>query len=162
MAVLVKIIYLIAQPILTLYIYDWSAVFKKMGISTAAEINEGETKEADLVDESEAKYINYVGSFIFIFIGSFLWGLLGITVGKITTALFENTILTIVIGIILYFVFLRIPFGAGNKMIVKSYDLPRVPEKNIFAIVMITLYVLAICCFEKLPQFMTFHLYFLK
>jgi len=153
--------YLFILSTIGLYLYNWSSIFKKIGSSTIYEINEGESEE-DFANESEAKLVNKFGTITFLFIGIAIWTLLGIAVGKIASGMTEINVLRWFLYVLLYFVFLRLPFGAGNKMVKKSFNFERFPEKIIFSIFMILSYILSICCYEIIPQFLKWHLFFLN
>ena len=158
MGLLIKSGYLIASIVIGIYLYYWSSNFKKMGDSTTAELNEDEEASEELVDEKETKFINYFGTFAFIIIGTIIWTHLGMTAGKIASDLSENSIIRWIGYVLIYFIFLRFPFGVGNKMVKRSYEFERFPEKIIFVIVMILSFALSICCYDSFPQFLKWHL----
>lgn len=158
---LIKIGYLVGTIGIGLMLYYWSSTFKKLGDATIEELNE-EEEEEDLVDESESKLINYLGTGMFILTGFFIWAYLGTTVGKIASELTDHFILKWLGYFMMYFVFLRFPFGVGNKMVKRSYDFQQFPEKIIFSITMILFFVLAICCFDYIPNLFKWHLMYLN
>ena len=161
MEILIKIGYILGSLFLGIYVYFWSSTFKKLGLSTREELNEGEEIPEEMVDELETKWINYFGTTVFILIGIIIWTLIGITIGRITSQITDQPILKWIAYFLMYFIFLRIPFGVGNKMVIKSYDLEFLPEKIIFAIFMVVAYVWSICCYDSLPSFLKWHLCFL-
>ena len=141
------------------YLYYWTSIFKKLGTSSIKELNEEE--EEELVDESQAKFVNYFGSAIFITLGLIIWTLLGVTVGKISGEITDHYILRWFVYFAMFFLFLRMPFSIGNKMVKNSYDFEKLPEAFVFFTVMLTAYVFSICCFDALPRFLKWHLYFM-
>ncbi len=162
MEFLIRVGYLVVSLTVGIYVYYWSSTFKKLGSSTMDELNEGDEEEDDMVDESEMKGINYFGTGVFIIIGVIVWTLLGVTIGRIALEITENKLLKWLVYFFMYFFFLRFPFGVANKMVKRSYGFKVFPEKIIFAIVMIASYILSICCYEKLPEALKWHLKFLN
>ena len=158
MDVLLRIAYVLLSIIIGLYIYTWSSTFKKLGWSTIEELNEGEESEEEIVNESETRIINYFGITAFLIIGIIVWTLLGITIGKIASDITDNWILKWIVYVIIYFAFLRIPFGVGNRIVKRSYEFEGFPEKIVFSIMMISSYIISICCYENLPQILKWHL----
>ncbi len=143
-------------------IYFWSSIFKKLGIMSQEELNEEGEKEEDLVTASETTFVNYLGSVIFLLIGITVWSYLGITIGKIASDITQHSILKWIVYVFVYFIFLRFPFGVGNKMIKRSYAFEKFPEKILFSFVMIASYVFAICCYKVIPWFFKWHLQLLN
>jgi len=162
MEVLIKITYLFIVLTVGTYLYYWSSNFKKLGASTMKELNEEEENKEDLFNESETKMLNYFGTTMFIIIGVLIWTILGITVGKIAADITDKNFLKWLVYFLMYFIFLRFPFGVGNKMVKRSYSFNRLPEKFIFFIVIIASYILSICSYDKLPQLLKWHLYYLN
>ncbi len=159
---LIRTSYLVGSIIIVVYVYYWSSAFKKLGASTIDELNEEEEDEIDLVDASEAKFINYFGTITFLVIGTVIWTLLGLTVGKIAGDIIKPSMLQWLDYFLMYFLFLRLPFGVGNKMVKSSYDFKNFPEKLPFALAMILAYVFSICCYESLPGILKWHLIYLN
>ena len=153
MAILIKTIYLLIATTISLYLYYWSSTFKKLGDATLEELNEGDEKKEDLVDKTETKWINRFSTLLFVLIGVFVWSFIAITVGKIASDITNHWIGKYPVYFFMYFIFLRFPFRVANKMVKKAYDFSHFHEKIIFAFVMILSYVLAICCYDRLPGF---------
>jgi len=158
---LIKSIYILASLSIGVYLYYWSSVFKKIGSSTLKELNEDENGD-DLVNESETKAINYFGIIVFILIGITIWSFIGVTIGRIASIITLNVFLKWIVYVLMFFVFLRFPFGFANKMVKKSHDFEHFPEKIFFSFTMIVSYILSICCFESIPNFLKFHLGYLN
>lgn len=158
---LIKTGYIIASIIIGLFCYYWSSSFKKIGILSTHQLNKGDLKGQKPVNEFEVKIINYFGTITFLIIGTIIWLLLGITIGKIASDITGHKILKWVVYVLMYFLCLRFPFGVGNKMVKRSYDFKRFQEKILFSFVMITSYIISICCFEKLPAILKWHLKYL-
>ena len=155
---LIKIRLLIVIVFVSGVLYYWSGAFKKIGASTMDELNEDDEKEEDLVNESETKFINYFGTITFVLVGVFSWSILGVSVGKFASELTPNIIINRIGYVFVYFFFLRFPFGVLNKMLKRSYEVEFPLEKILFSISMISFYVLGICCYDSLPDFLTWHL----
>ncbi len=162
MEILIIIAYLFISLTVGIYLYYWSSLFKKIGSSTAEELNEGKEIDEYHINESEAKGYNYFGAIVFVVLGITIWSLLGITIGKIASNITNHGILKWTVYVLMYFIFLRFPFGVGNKMVKRSYDFKHFPEKIFFSLTMIVSYIVSICCFDSLPQFMKWHLVFLN
>jgi len=162
MDVIIQVGYLIGSIVLGLTIYYWSATFKKLASMSMEEFNEGDEKDEDKVNERESRILNKFGSFVFILIGGIVWALMGITIGRVALLVSPDSFIRFFVYIIVYFLFLRFPFGVGNKMVKRSFDFKSFPEKIIFSLIMIVSYILSICCFYKLPGFLKFHLHFLN
>ncbi len=158
MTIFFKILDLLLITIPVLLLYTWSGVFKNMAISTLYELNEDEENEKDILDEKEGRILNYVGMFLFLSIGILLWSLQAIAVGKVARELALYAIPAWLCYILMYFFFLRFPFGIGNKSVKRSYDIEAIPEKIPFFLVIMVFYILAICCYDSLPEFMKWHL----
>lgn len=156
MEFLLKVIYLILFTLVMTYLYYLSSVFLKLGTSTAEEMNEGE--EEDLVDEKDSLVINYIGATAFILAGMLIWALVGTTAGKFASGITEHDVLKWVVYIFVYFLFVRIPFGVGTRLVQQSFQFKAVPEKILFSIAMLTFYILAICCYANLPGILKWHL----
>ena len=162
MIFLVKVGYIIGSVTVGVYLYYWSSFFKRLGMTSMEELNEEEEIQEDLVDERETSIINYFGSASFLLMGILIWIFMGITVGKIASETSDIKIIRWVGYVLLYFLFLRFPFGIGNRMVKKSYNFETLPEKIPFVIVMILAYIISICCFEALPGFLKWHLSLLE
>lgn len=163
MDILIRTVYIIASTLVGLYLYHWSSTFKKIGTSTIDEFNEDEELEEEMTNESEAKVLNYFGTITFIILGVIIWTLLGIAIGKIASDITQHRVLKWLVYFFMYFIFLRIPFGIGNKMVKKRYDFDRLPERLIFFLFMMTFYILSICCYDNLPQVLKWHVeYFIS
>ncbi|MEM7102426.1 MAG: hypothetical protein AAF502_04775 [Bacteroidota bacterium] len=158
MAFFIQLSYLLALLTIGTYIYFWSSTFKKLGSSTVEELNEGEEKVEDLVNEGEARMINYFGSSVFLLIGSLIWVHLGIAIGQFALDISDNRIVRYFGYFFMYFIFLKFPFGVGNKMVKRSYDFKHFPEKIWFALLMIASYIFSICCYDMIPSFLKWHL----
>jgi len=156
MELILEIAYLILFTLVMTYLYYLSSVFLKLGTSTVEEMNEGE--EEDLVDEKDSLVINYIGATAFILAGMLIWALMATTAGKVASGITEHNFLKWVVYILIYFLFLRIPFGVGSRLVQQSFRFKAVPEKILFSIAMLVFYILAICCYENLPDILKWHL----
>lgn len=156
--ILIKIGYLLGTIIIGLALYYWSATFKKISELSPKEINKD---EEDHLDESESTVVNRIGTAMFILTGFFIWAHMGTTIGKIAADISNHAILKWIYYFFMYFIFLRFPFGFGNKMIKRRYDFKRFSEKIIFSITMIVFYISAICCFDMIPKIFKWHLIYL-
>lgn len=158
MTIFFKILDLLLITIPVLVLYTWSGGFKNMAISTLDELNEDEEQEEDILDEKEGRILNYIGMFLFVPIGILLWSLQAIAVGKVAGELAAYAIPAWLCYVLMYFFFIRLPFGIGNKSVKRSFDVEIVREKILFFLVMMIFYILAICCYDSLPGFMKWHL----
>jgi len=158
MEYLIHLGYLFVSSALGLTIYYWSSIFKKIGSMSADEFNEDEEKDDEQVDEKETKILNYVGLCIFIILGVFIWSILGVTAGRISSLIVPDNFVKWIIYFVMYFIFLRIPFGVANKMVKQSFDFKVVPEKILFSVVMMVNYILSICCYDLIPSILKWHL----
>jgi len=158
MTIFFKILDLLLITLPVLVLYTWSGGFKKMAVSTVDELNEDEEHEEDIVNEKEGRILNYIGMFLFSSIGIILWSLQAIAVGKVARELAVYAVPAWLCYILMYFFFLRFPFGMGNKSLKRSFDVNGMPEKLLFVLAIFTFYILAICCYESLPGFMKWHL----
>ncbi len=161
MDILLKFFDLILITIAVLIAYHLSAVFKKMGTSTIDEINEDEENEEDMLNEKESRVLNYIGIFLFLLVGVVLWSLQAIAVGKVAREITGYAIPAWLCFLLMYFFFIRFPFGMGNKSVKRSFNFQAAPEKILFFLVIMTFYILAICCYDSLPGFMKWHLHIL-
>ncbi len=125
------------------------------------ELNEDEDSESEKVNARESKVINYFGLIAFVLIGIFVWSILGITIGRVSSLLSPDNFWKWILYFFMYFIFLRFPFGVGNKMVKRAYDFETFNEKVIFSVAMIASYILALCCYDSIPNLLTSHLYFL-
>jgi len=162
MKIIIYVLYLIAPTVIGLTIYYWSSTFKALAITSDEEFNEDEVLENDRVSLKEAKTINFASHIIFIIIGVFLWCTMGITIGRIASIIAPNNFLKLLVYFLTYFVFLRFPFGIGNKMVKRRFDLEELHEKTIFAISMVASFIMSICCYDSIPQFLKWQLYFVS
>ena len=160
--VLIRIGYIIGVIVRGISIYYWSSTFKKMGDSSIEEINEDEEHEDDMLNDSEAKLLKYFSTSFFILIGFFVWAYIGTTIGKITSDITNHKLLKWICYFFMYFIFLRLPFGVGSRMVKKAFDFESFHEKIIFAITMIAFYILSICCFDIIPNLFKWHLFYLN
>lgn len=161
MELLIKLGYLVGTITIGLFLYYWTSSFKKLGESSLEEMNEGE-EDKGILTESEGKQINKVGTTVFVILGVIIWAVFSITIGKIASSMTDHSILKWVSYVGVYFIFLRFPFGVGNRMVKNSYDFEQFPEKIIFSITMICFYVLSICCYDYIPNLLKWHLVYLN
>lgn len=159
---IITIGYLTIPTTIGLAIYFWSSTFKQLGSMSQEELNEDDEYEEDSVSENEAKFVNTFGDFVFVTIGVIIWTLLGITIGRTIAHLAPSGFLKWVIYFFGYFIFLRFPFGVGNKMVKRSYSFESFPEKIFFSLAMIASFIVSICCYEILPNFLKWHMQFLN
>jgi len=155
MIILVKILILIIAPIVSIYLYYYSSFFKVLGTSSNEEINEDEPIEEHLT-EKEGSIIRLIGTSLFLIIGIIIWGQLAVIIGKIIGDSTENIFLKIAAAFFGYFILIRIPYGTGNKMVKRNIEGKPMPEKIIFIIVILALYIMSISNYDSLPQFMKF------
>jgi hypothetical protein len=156
MSILVKILMLIIAPLVSIYIYYYSSFFKVLGTASNEEMNEEEHDEEEQITEKEGRIIRIIGTSLFVIIGIIVWGQLAVIIGKIVGDLTENIFLKIIAVFLGYFILIRIPFGTGNRMVKRMIDNKPMPEKIVFIIVILVLYVLSINYYESLPNFMKF------
>ena len=136
MEIFIKIAFLSGTVLLGIYLFYLSAMFKPKK-----------------VDNGRFS----IGSILFLLFGTLIWSILGTTIGRIASEFGGESIFRWFVYFILYFVFLRLPFGTVNRMIQKSYGHDLMPGKIVFSICMITFFILAICCFDKIPIFLKWH-----
>lgn len=143
-------------------LYYLSGIFKMLGSTSLEEMNDsdlvvseqGELIEHfpdELVSPKEANIVNIFGKIMFILIASLLWSFMGLTVGYAAFLLQPSELMKLFTYFFIYFIFLRIPFGVANKSIKKSYEIEVMPEKLIFAILMIINFIIGINYNEGLP-----------
>jgi len=132
-----------------------------MAILSKEELNEDDQVETDKVSSKEAKALNIASHMLFIFIGVLIWSLLGITIGKVASTLAPTNYLKWPVYFLVYFIFLRIPFGFGNKMMQRSYKFTEFKERPLFSIVMIASFMMSICCYEIIPNILKFQMQWL-
>ncbi len=161
MQILISIGYLLLSIILGIHLYVVSAVFKKVASFSREALNEEELYEKDKVSEKEAKTINYFSMFLFVLLGVLIWTFLGITVGRVALEIPWTNKIMWLIYFLMYFVFLRIPFGMGNKMIKKSFGFEKFREQIFFFLAMVISFVLTIHFYESFPLFLKWHLFLL-
>ena len=153
MSVLLALLYLIIGVTISCFLYFWSATFKVVGDATMDELNEDEDNPIDLVNEKETRIINHFGTLVFIILGVIIWTFMGLLTGKIANDLTDHFLLKWLSYVIIYFCFLRIPFGVINKTIKKTQQFEFFPEKGIFALTMIVFYVVGLLLADKTPHF---------
>ncbi|MEL6988639.1 MAG: hypothetical protein AAGK97_12515, partial [Bacteroidota bacterium] len=83
---------------------------------------------------------------------------MGVTMGLLGKTLRNYLPFNFGVFILVYFLFLRIPFGMGNKMVKRAYDFKKAPEKIIFIIAMLGFFTLAIFKYEWIPWILRWHL----
>ncbi|MFK7983454.1 MAG: hypothetical protein AB8G86_25965 [Saprospiraceae bacterium] len=124
-----------------------------VGDATMEELNEDETNPQELINEKETDTLNHFGTFLFIITGVLIWTFIGLFVGKIADDLTDHFLLKYLSYFLVYFFFLRLPFGVLNKLIIKTHEFPHFPEKNIFALTMLVFYVVGVLLADKMPHF---------
>ena len=87
---------------------------------------------------------------------------MGITAGRIAFLFNFSEFYKLVLYFLVYFIFLRIPFGVANRTIEKSYEVKVMPEKLVIVISMILGYFIGINTFESLPKFLTYHFFLVE
>jgi len=161
MKTLIPIAYLLGTFLLG-YLYYWSAIFKEMGMkATIDDVNEDLEEGEEPATEGEVNALKNVFNVIFLIVGFICWLYIGITVGRIAPMITGHFILKWIVYVLMYFIFVRFPFGVLNRMIKKTYELERFPEKILFSMTMIGSYILSICCYEKLPKLFNWFLMYL-
>lgn len=153
MSILIACLYLTIGVLVSCFLYFWSATFKVIGDASMEEINEDENNPEELVDERDTKIINHFGTFVFIILGVLIWTFMGLLTGKIANDLTDHFILKWISYAVIYFLFLRLPFGVINKTIKKAQEFEFFPEKSIFALIMIVFYVVGVLLAHKMPHF---------
>lgn len=162
MEAILYLLHLLIPTVIAIYIYFWSSSFKKLSVMSMDEMNEDETHEKNIVTIEEANGINRIGQAIFLLIGIIIWSLIGICIGRIACLVAPENFMKWFVYIGLYILFIRIPFGTANKMIKKAYgDIFILYEKVVFFLVMIFSYVASVYCYDSIPSFFKWHLYFL-
>lgn len=160
-----NLLILFATILIGNFIYFKIAVFKKVSVTTIDEINASElsvSKEGaleeklpeEIVNEKEASQIRRIANILFIFFGVLVWHFMSLTTGRIAYLLQPSDLFKIIVYFFIYFLFLRIPFGTINRTIMKSYELKIMPEKIIFALVMIVSYILGIVAYSIVPSYL--------
>ncbi len=159
---IITILLLTATIVIGNILYYYSGIFKKMGITSSEEMNDSDlvvSEEGELIENfpdeiistKEAKTVNIFGETLFILIASLLWIYMGLTVGYAAFSLQPSELMKLLTYFIVYFFFLRIPFGVVNRTIKKSYEIKVMPEKLLFAILMMISYIIGINYSENLP-----------
>jgi len=168
MQTLVLLGILIVTVVIVSIIYYGLGIFKKISITSIEEMNESEMLVSDegeleenfleeLVTEGEAKTINIASRMLFLGVGSCLWTFMGLTAGGIAYSFKPSDLLKLLVYILVYIFFMRIPFGILNKTIERSYELKVMPDKLVFVTAMILSYIIGINYFESFPDFMRWH-----
>jgi len=160
MKILISVAYLLATFFLG-YLYFWSAIFKRMGMATSKEVNEDLEENEEPATEGEVNALKNITNVLFLIIGFICWLYIGITVGRIASMITTHFILKWIVYVLMFFLFVRIPFGVLNRMIKKTYKFERFPEKILFSMTMIGSYILSICCYIKLPKLFNWFLMYL-
>ena len=168
MTFLISVAYIIFTPVVCFYLYNWSAVFKEMSEYSEEDWDKvteeigASRNEVRYLSNTQKKVMKHGNKFLFLTVGSLIWIFLGVTIGKITSSITDHSVLKWVAYFGMYFVFLRFPFAVINGVIETAYEIEKIPEKALFAILMIGFYALSICCYAGLPSFFKWHLYFLN
>ena len=160
MKVLIPLVYLLGTFLLG-YIYYCFAVLKKIGEATIDDVNEDLETDEEPATEEEVSSMKRFSVGAFLIIGFFIWSYIGITVGRIAPMITDHFIVKWIVYVLMFFLFVRIPFGVLNKMIIKTYELEKFPEKILFSMTMIGTYILSICCYGKLPKLFNWFLMYL-
>ncbi len=145
-------------------VYYYSGVLKILSSATVEELNDSElsiTEEGELQEEfpeeiispNEAKTMNYIATILFITIGSITWISVGVICGNVAYLCSPSEVFKLLVYFLIYILLLRFPFGVVNKTIQKTYELEIIPEKIIFAMLMITSYLYGINFFDSMPSF---------
>ena len=172
-----KLFFLIATLLITIIVgnilYYFSAIFKKVGSTSIEEINApdfvvsdvGELEEippTELATVKEVSILNTISKILFLISANLLWLIMGITAGRIAFLFNFSEFYKLVLYFLVYFIFLRIPFGVANRTIEKSYEVKVMPEKLVIVISMILGYFIGINTFESLPKFLTYHFFLVE
>lgn len=112
----------------------------------------------EIVTEKEASILARFCQWAFILLGILIWSVLGISVGRIAYLFQPSDLMKLLAYFLIYFLFLRIPFGTTNKIIMKTYEHDTMPDKIVFAIVMILGFIIGINFYESVPDLMKWHL----
>jgi len=169
MVVVVQFVVLISTILIGSILYYYCGIFKKVGSTSIEEMNESElfvSNEGileeefpkEIINENEANIINKVGRILFFILSNVLWILMGITAGRIAYLLSPPEFYKLIVYLLVYFFFLRIPFGILNKTIERSYEIKVMPDKLVIAIMMILSYVIGINGFDEIPKLLIWHL----
>lgn len=146
-------------------LYFFAGILKKIGVTSLEEMNEGElvvtpkgilaeNPPDEILNPEEASSINLFGRILFALTASVLWLYLGLTAGFSACLLKPSTLWKLIVYFLIYFIFLRIPFGITNKTIEKTYEIKVMPEKLLFAFAMIVGFIIGINYYYDIPNFL--------
>jgi len=102
-------------------------------------------------------------SYAIFMLGSILcWAMIGVTMGRIASEVTHHYLLKWIVYLLMYIGFVRIPLFTTSGAIFYLYEVKNMPEKNLFRLIALTFYILAIFYYYMLPGLFTWHLYFLN
>ena len=161
MTFIIKSIYVVSTLLIGGYAYHWFGTFKRLSEFTCDEFNE-DWDDEKAICESQALTARNFSYTIFVVSGLVIWAFVGTTMGKIAADITHHNILKWVAYFAAYMLLVRLPVGVTSKAILHLYEIKRMPEKGLFAIVALTFYLLGIFCYDYLPGILKWHLYFLN
>ena len=161
MTFILKTAYIIGMLLIGGYFYHWLGTFKRLSEFTCCEFNEDMEEEKQISERQALAARNF--SYTIFLLGSILcWAMIATTMGRIASGVTHHYILKWVVYLVMYIGFIRIPLGTTSGAIFYLYEVQNMPEKNLFRLVALAFYVLAIFCYDMLPGLFTWHLYFLN
>ncbi len=161
MTFIVKTVYIIGTLLIGGYCYHWLGTFKRLSEFSCCEFNE-DMEDDKQIDERQALAARNFSYGIFLLGSIICWAMIGTTMGKIASGITHHDIFKWVVYLLMYIGFVRIPLSTTSGAIFHLYEVRHMPEKNIFRLVALSFYVLAIFCYDMLPGLFTWHLYFLN
>lgn len=161
MGFIIKTTYLVASLYIGGRLYMWIGGFKGVSQLSAEQVNEDRAEE-DRLAPSDIKNVNKFGLAVFLIFSNLIWAILGLTIGKIAAELTYHKVFRWFSYILMYFFFLRVPLGVLGSILKEYYEIKKIPEQAMFSIIALTFYILAICCYDSIPMFFKWHLYFLN
>lgn len=161
MTFILKTAYIIGTLLIGGYFYHWLGTFKRLSEFTCCEFNEDMDDDRQ-ISERQALFARNFSYAIFMLGSVLCWAMIGATMGKIASEVTTHSIFKWVVYLLMYIGFVRIPLGTTSGAISFLYEVQNLSEKNLFGVIALMFYTLAIFCYDMLPGLFTWHLYFLN